>query len=311
MNIENTTPASDFIERIKRALKKSTIAWRDISDAFSESEKQYGTGSSEFKSILKATGFSLSTASKLIKIARCERLKNDVAKFETVESWTTLYEIASLPDEKYQSLVQELPDGGVVTVASVRKRKKQNDEGDSYRTAFTIRIDENALKASLFDGSHYEALHNLLTQLESTLPYVRVDSAELYEKHDGFEMAQRQRLANRIWKNHADRAIRNAQESNIHWRSFNRLKKKFPMMKPLPVGPWSDEQEAYLAFNEDKKAFFEAIGYEVEEQSVWQEADEQLAQRQRKFAEKSKPPFQAAELESISPDTSAPETKAA
>lgn len=70
--ISNFAAPSEFIERIASELEAVNRSWSRIGSALSEAEEIFGYDSDAFKQILKATKFSRSTATKLLKIARSE-----------------------------------------------------------------------------------------------------------------------------------------------------------------------------------------------------------------------------------------------
>jgi hypothetical protein len=195
---KNTASPDDIIASILTELKNQTASWRLIAMQFAIAYEQFGSDSDTFKKILKATDFTYSTAMKLKDIGSDARL--DDPAFEQVSAWTTLHQVTKLNDEQLETLKAELAKPSlknqlsnhkrVPTAAMIRKiLNPETKATDPYQTIFTIKVDRNALKGQMFDGDAYEAMLNLVAQIQDTVPYVRVDKNDVKAASEQFAFA--------------------------------------------------------------------------------------------------------------------------
>lgn len=302
--IANTTSVVEFINVIKDELTSVTKSWKRIAAAFCDAEEQFGSASDEFKAIMKATGFNLATATKLVKIAQSERLKRHADVFAKVQAWTVLYSITTLTDEQFGRLLVSIPEGAVVTSSMVEKAKAtEKKETDPYKPIFTIRIDENALKGDLFDGDNYAELYNLVAEIQKSIPYLRVDTVDRYENSASWYNAGIQKQYNKVLSKKFSEAIESYKMSSSEWISYknNSKGKKTPM-----IAIFSDIAEAKAALRENPAAAFAALGSDLfDEAEIWNEASRIFSRKSDEYATKANTEFRYAS--SLVPIETAPE----
>lgn len=250
---KNMISKEEFIETIKAELAKQTQAWRVIAKQFALAFDQFGSDSDAYKAILKATGFNEKTAYKLTQIGNDSRLTDPA--FERVVAWTVLYEISLMSDDEIQTLKAQLSSfksNGIPTAAMVKKiRFPETKEADPYQSVFNIRIDKNALKSSKFDGSAYETLVELIAQIQDTVPYVRVDETDLYENETRRELAEIDRVKERIVREKVVKAISVYKKESSEWKSFKSAQRKGQIRLRRPMlAYWRDEEEIFEALKE-------------------------------------------------------------
>ena len=164
-NSENAV--SDYADRIKKQLEASTTAWRTIADILAAASEEFGMDSDMMRSLLKQTKFSTSKASKLISIANSARLNANANLFSSVDAWTVLYSVTQLTDEEFTRLIDSIDEGDVITASTVSgARNKTDQKSDPYKTVFSIQIDVNALKATLFSDAEYRGGPAFSTRLQ-------------------------------------------------------------------------------------------------------------------------------------------------
>lgn len=117
--------AEEYAKRIQKHLKKATGSWRKIAGEFAKAAEEFGFNSEQMKHLSKLTKFSKSKISKLISIQESERVKKHAKTFDTVNAWTTLYEVTVLSDDEFKALLESLAPGEVVTMADVNKVKDE------------------------------------------------------------------------------------------------------------------------------------------------------------------------------------------
>jgi len=86
MKLKNSTSVTALIEKIQVELKTQTRSWRKVSELLNQAEVEFGFGTDEMKRILKQSNISISKASKLIRIAQDNRLKENMTLFDSVSA---------------------------------------------------------------------------------------------------------------------------------------------------------------------------------------------------------------------------------
>ena len=176
------TAVAEYADRIKKQLAASTTAWRMIADILAAASEEFGMDSDMMRSLLKQTKFSMSKASKLISIAKSARLNANANLFSSVDAWTVLYSVTQLTDDEFTQLIESIDEGDVITASTVSSaRIKEDQEADPYKTVFSIQIDVNALKATLFSDAEYLELMEAMQRIQDTMDYVRVLKTPKYE----------------------------------------------------------------------------------------------------------------------------------
>ena len=289
--ISNFAAPSEFIERIASELKAVTTSWSRIGSALSEAEEVFGCDSDAFKQILTATKFSRSTATKLLKIARSERLRQHAKVFAKCQAWTTLYEVTTLSEELFADLLDTVSEGEVVTFGLVHKIKAARKEADPYKVAFTVRIDQNALKGGLVEGVEFERLMDLIAQIQDTVPYVRIDSVDRFDQENCRYMSSLQLEYHRLMRAHLYAAIKEYKKRSSEWKYY---KPKKGIRAPY-LGPYCDLEEVRGAFAENPLECFGALEYEGYEQAeTWGAAEEAISGKHKRCAVRANKPFQHA-----------------
>lgn len=176
------TAVTEYADRIKMQLAASTTAWRAVADILAAASEEFGMNSDLMRSLLKQTKFSISKASKLISIANSARLNDNANLFTSVDAWTVLYSVTQLSEQEFTQLIENINEGDVITAATVSAaRIKDDQEPDPYKTVFSIQIDVNALKATLFSDAEYLELIEAMQLIQDTMDYVRVLRTPKYE----------------------------------------------------------------------------------------------------------------------------------
>lgn len=197
----NQKPVEEFAEYIRQRVQSSTKNWWMIAVAFVEAQEMYGSDSDSFKNLMKLTNFSKSTVSKLIAVAKSERLKSYSEKLSAVLSWGTLYVITTLNDEQFQTLkeMKGLDDVTApppfISQPEVEALKRPKAEKTPFKTYVTVQIDEDAVRGNLFTGEDWEALHTLINDITAVSEYVKVKVVDLGEKEAANEAVRLQNKA--------------------------------------------------------------------------------------------------------------------
>lgn len=295
----------EFITIIMTELENSVKSWTTIAQAFADAEDQFGYSSDCFKSILKETKFTVATATKLVKIARSDRLKRHGDVFAKVHAWTVLYAITTLTDDQFDRLLASVGDGAVVTSSMVTRAKDEKKDTDPYKTIFNIRIDENALRGDLFDGQDYATLHGLIDEIQKLIPYIRIDAIDRFETNVAWEMTGIQKQYDKIVKRKFDEAISAYKKHSPEWQTYAKNPKKYN--KPR-IANFDDTAEAYAVMRENPAEAFAALGSDLYDMSaIWNEASQAFSKQTAEYAAKANTEFRFAS--SITPiaRTSAPE----
>lgn len=289
-NITNTTSTFDFIQTINKELSSVTKSWKRIAQAFYDADEQFSSSSDEFKAIMKATGFNLATATKLVKIAQSDRLKRHADVFAKVHAWTVLYAVTTLTDEQFARLLVLIPEGSVVKSSMVAKAKEtEKKETDPYKPIFTIRIDENALRGDLFDGDDYANLHNLVAEIQKSIPYLRVDTVDRFDNSASLHNAGLQKQYGKILTKRFGEAIANYKQSSSEWINYHKSPTK--RNKPL-IAIFQDVADANLALRENPAAAFAALGSDLFDMAaIWNEASQTYAAKTNEYATKANTEF--------------------
>lgn len=290
MNSNFAAPA-EFIDRIASELQATSTSWSRIGSALSEAEEVFGNGSKAFKQILKATKFSRGTATKLVKVARSERLREHAKVFAKCQAWTTLYEVTTLSEEQFAELLDSVADGEIVTFGMIRKVKGAAKEADPYKVAFTVRIDENALKGGLIDGTDFERLLDLIAQIQDTVPFIRVDGVGCLDVQSSRFMSALQHEYDRLMRSHLTTALTMYKRDSPEWK---RYKSRRGTPRP-PLGYFGSEEEVRLAFIEHPAEVLDSLGYDKFDQAkTYREAQIAVERKAEKFGRLANMPFQHA-----------------
>lgn len=180
--LPNEADVFEYAERIKKHLTDATAKWREIADILSAAADEFGFDSRRMQTLRKETKISKSKTSKLITIAKSDRLRDHRSVFEATNAWTVLYEVTKLTDTEFETLLNNVSEGHVVTKNDVNSaRAKIAKETDPYRVAFRIQVDINAIRANIFSDRDYEKLREAVEVIEATVKNVRVVESNVFE----------------------------------------------------------------------------------------------------------------------------------
>jgi len=252
-------------------MKVANTAWVEIAQALKEAREMYGSDSDSYKMVLKETKFSKSTANKLIAIASSKRLVIYQEKLSAVTSWATLYAIHALSDEKFESLkdTYKLDDPKkippFITLNNVTSLLKSKTESSPYKVFARIEIDEDALRGDLIDGAHLASLEEILIKIETCFPYVKLIRSGLDEKVNS-------EFFNKV-NNKKEILSRKLFHDAINGRLNKRKKAKTEKQEEyetLMLG--MSRAELHSMFSNDPKDAFDYLGYEYDEQRLYDQA---------------------------------------
>lgn len=183
---QNTKTVEEFIEHIRERIIAAANNWKEIAAAFGEAKEMYGFDSDTFKQLCKATKFSKSKASKLATIATSERLKKYGKELAAVQSWTVMYEITTLKDDEFERLlknrsnkVDDVDKAEVISSGMVRSARKIKVERSAMRVYATVYVDIEAIRTEMMDGDAIEALETALRNIQTKVPYVKIDRSNV------------------------------------------------------------------------------------------------------------------------------------
>jgi hypothetical protein len=289
MSFVNQLPVVDYVSQIHDALSRSNSAWIDISQLLARAADEYGEDSKSFKEIIKSIKFSRSTISKLLAIAKSERLKQYKEKLSSVTSWATLYAIASLDEQQFKSLrekykfdhISAVPP--VITVADVSRVKHsvgKNADG-KMRLYATIKINDAAVKARLVNEEMLEKVNKLLRELSLESSFIQVEiSSMLDEEEKRFHTKLDERMKT-IHLDLAKRAI--AAVLSRHIKSP--YEKQTDFEKRVLGDTSEDLKNAVVHFPEDTLGRLE---FEYDPVAVYTQAYDEIEASEERFHERAK-----------------------
>jgi len=281
----NTKTIAEFVEYIKTRAQTSTQAWLEIAHAFAEAKEMYGSESDAFRKLLKETEFSRATANKLSSIATSKRLEKYKEKLSAVHSWSTLYTIHSLADERFEKVKEAFAlDNKEVGVAFITIRKlealfKQKIEETSFKLYATIKLDEEAMRGRLFDGGDYENLENLLEQIQTTIPYLKVIRTDVDGKIESQFQSKIVKYIDTIGRQQLLESLNTAISKYPHKKgekSSAKFQRLFKMSK----------DELLMMFNDSPKEAFEYIGGTYDQADVYNQAVAKASKWSESIADK-------------------------
>ena len=285
----NQVEVENYVDRIKKHMSDATFAWRQISEILAEAANEFGCDSDKMKSLRKQTGFSKSKVSKLIAIATSKRLSENYALFQTTHAWTVLYEVTKLTDEEFETFLENVSVGDIITQSTVNKaRVKTVKKPDPYKTVFNLQIDLNALKSGMFSGTDYEELYNAIEKIQNTLNYVRVVETNQFENDAARYVAEVDR--------EFDKAVRKEFSAALNsYKSRSSDKTMF--------GAFTKEELNQLMRDKDYATAFDALGSDRFDQArLYEEASSNVqAKRAKKFGPLVRPhdEFANTEIQSV------------
>jgi hypothetical protein len=189
----NFERAKEYADLIVLHTTKQSNAWRTISKHLSDAEEEFGAKSSTFQSLLMMCGISESKASKLIQIARDVRLPKHQEIFETVDSWTTLYQVTKLSHDEFDNLIiaakkrQKLKVNGqqyfakILDASMVKEAKNALSYSSTSNTLngevalYSVNISKTEVLDGKIDEENLVALNTALNELKLRFPFLEIN----------------------------------------------------------------------------------------------------------------------------------------
>lgn len=185
VRIDNEIEIDQFVADIKSELANSTSAWKRIAEIFAAAQEQFGRKSKAMTELAQKTEFSTSKIDKLVQIAKSKRLKSDTNFFSEVKTWTVLYEVTTLNDEQYETLLSKLSAGEHLSLRLISSiRNPKDDTPNPFQQFAVIQLDLNAVRAGLIDQDEYETLVQALQTIADRVTHAKVIQNDLIEKDD-------------------------------------------------------------------------------------------------------------------------------
>ena len=126
----NATETSQaFADRINQSMISVNKSWLFIAREFARA-KASTTEEVDFDILLKLTNYNKSTANKLIKVAKCPRIKKFENQLVLIDSWSTLHEIYKLSDQAFEAFKAEY-------LSSNEPKHFQRSDVEHYKTIST------------------------------------------------------------------------------------------------------------------------------------------------------------------------------
>ncbi|MEW2914209.1 hypothetical protein [Leisingera sp. JC11] len=269
---KNTEGVRAFAERIRKKLSESATAWWDIAGILEKAERQYALSSDEMQALLSEVGFTKSKASKLIQVAKSERLREHFAEFSITTAWTVLYRITSLSDEEFALVLAAVRPGIVLTnawiddVIGLRKDRKNS----AFKPLFSVEVDVRALKGLKFQGDSYEQVMTALETLKKKVPFLEVVDSGLFEKEYDRIGRDKQKARDYVLGKFARKAIADYKSASSEWKQYDNKKLRAELkLKPPKIGIYSDLEEALASAKASPPEFFKVLNADWFSESDW------------------------------------------
>lgn len=146
--------ASERASRVSRLLKKSAETWLEIAREVNDAKNSLSKNA--FDLFLQKSTLTQSIADKMPRIAQASILYLEESKehLEKLEGWTTLYEVAKLPEadvrEMYRAL-RENPEQCLTRSFIQKFKSRQNPSLSNVLTIATITLSEDDIKRLNYD----------------------------------------------------------------------------------------------------------------------------------------------------------------
>lgn len=270
-NFGNEKPVAEFVDFIRDRMKTINSSWTEIAQSLHEAREMYGSDSENYKAVLKQTKFAKSTANKLIAIASSMRLREFAEKLAAVNSWATLYAIHSMSEAKFEELVtkyklnEERTVPPFITLNNVNSILKEKTNPDPLKIYAKIRIDEDALKSQVIDGEMLSKIEELLSQIETSFPYLKIERTGIDEKAESEFMNKVQQKKSILARQRFNWAIKGKLEQRKKFKGESQIDFE---IRALGMS----RQELAEMFLSDPKSVFDYIGYEYDEAKIYEEA---------------------------------------
>ena len=145
---------SERAERIRRLLRRSAITWLQIAREVTEARDVLSKDG--FELFLAKSSLTRAIADKMPRIAQANILYLDESKehLEKLEGWTTLYEVAKLPDADVREMYRELqkdPEQCLTRSFIQQFKSQQNSSQRAALTVASITLSEDDIKRLDYD----------------------------------------------------------------------------------------------------------------------------------------------------------------
>ena len=145
---------SQRAERIRLLLRKSASLWLEIAREVTEARNALSKDG--FELFLAKSSLTRAIADKMPRIAQASILYLDESKehLEKLEGWTTLYEVAKLPDADVREMYRELqknPEQCLTRSFIQQFKSQQNSSQRAALTVATITLSEDDIKRLDYD----------------------------------------------------------------------------------------------------------------------------------------------------------------
>jgi hypothetical protein len=291
IRIGNEVSVEMYVSEIRSELRTSIDAWKRIAEILFAAQQQFGRKSKEMNELAKKTSFGISKIDKLVQIAKDQRLKKNENLFNSVASWTVLYEVTLLDEAQFQKLKEKVEAGHNPTVKLINSIRKPKVESDrvQMQTLFTISMDVNAIRTGAVEAEEYEYLISTLQYLAEKTSFIKVTMNDLLSADLEKQMNEMDREFNRIvWKDLI-------QEKGKY---LNRMKAKHGMEYLRKYKEDIDSQVKSYFDCRDYSAAFESVeSDQFDHEQYWNDAASRVYEtRKAKFASRVSNPYACRDL---------------
>lgn len=156
-------------------LRDAMKPWLSIAKELLDAQDQLKPA--DFKELCRKVGLSYSTARKLIKVAECPRLLNYADRLASIDSWSTLHEVAKLDDSSFADFAAEHLDAANDVRAFKRSdvekfNAKRNVSSSAYTAYFTVKVSTSAALSKTDETVLAEAANDLAQTLAGKIKLV-------------------------------------------------------------------------------------------------------------------------------------------
>lgn len=151
---DETQDALERASRVSQLLKKSAETWLEIAREVNDAKNSLSKNA--FELFLQKSTLTQSIADKMPRIAQASILYLDESKehLEKLEGWTTLYEVAKLPEADVREMYRELrknPDQSLTRSFIQQFKSRQNSSQSTTLTIASIMLSEDDIKRVDYD----------------------------------------------------------------------------------------------------------------------------------------------------------------
>lgn len=169
---KDTSELDKFVEKIQFHLCSMTKQWVVVGNLLKDAESKWGMKSLEYRSLLSQCEIKQSKSSKLLQIAKDDRLKKYDNFISTIQSWTTLYLMTTLSDEDLSALIERKQNDGTplqrIDIEEIIEQKN-----DDLSTIFSVKLSPEAIDKNVFGKEQFQLIAEILTDI------LNVDGVEI------------------------------------------------------------------------------------------------------------------------------------